>query len=58
MFRASIPYAVIGVVAKQKDHSIQSLHKYLMEKGVTISLPNFYKIIAHMIDDQILVKPR
>lgn len=58
MFRASIPYAVIGVVAKQKDHSVQSLHKYLMEKWVTISLPNFYKIIAHMIDDQILVKPR
>lgn len=57
MFRSSISYAVIGAVAKQRDLSIQALHKLLTDKGVNISLPNFYKIIAHMIDDQILIKP-
>ncbi len=58
MFRSSVPYAVIGVVAKERDLSVQVLHKRLLDKWLSVSLPNFYKVIAHMVDDQILIRPR
>lgn len=32
MFGSSVPYAVIGVVAKKKDYTVQSLHQALMDK--------------------------
>lgn len=58
MFRSSIPYAVIGVVSKQKDLSVQWLYEQVCNAGISVSLPNFYKIIAHMVDDQILIRPK
>ena len=58
MFRSSVPYAVISIVSKQRDLSVQALHQQLSTKWVSVSLPNFYKIIAHMVDDQILIRPK
>lgn len=57
MFRSSVSYAIIGTVAKDRDLSVQALHQQLCTQWISVSLPNFYKIIAHMVDDQILIRP-
>lgn len=58
MFRSSVPYAVIGVVSQQRNLSVQGLYEQICNSGISVSLPNFYKIIAHMVDDQILIRPK
>ncbi len=47
--------AIIEVLIKEKSLNIQDIHKKIEEK-ILVSLPNFYKIIAKLIADQILIK--
>lgn len=56
MFRICIEYTIIGCLAEEKDLTIQELYKRVGAKKIKVSLPNFYKIIARMVDSQILVK--
>ena len=42
-------------LATSQDHSIQTLHK-VVNKKEKISLPNFYKIIDNLLENQILTK--
>lgn len=56
MFSASVHYALIDVVAKDSSLTVQEAHKAVTKKGLSVSLPNFYKIVARMIDEQILSK--
>ncbi|MEI7919637.1 MAG: hypothetical protein WCH65_05590 [bacterium] len=42
-------------LAENQNHTIQTLHKSIIKKE-KISLPNFYKIIDTLLDNQILTK--
>lgn len=43
-------------IAENQEHTIQTLHKVINKKEEKISLPNFYKIIDNLLENQILTK--
>lgn len=47
--------AIIHKLIEHKWSTLQELHKYV-NKEYQISLPNFYKIIGRLIDEQIIIK--
>jgi uncharacterized protein YqgQ len=55
IFPKSIYDNIFSVLAQEKEHSIQSLHKRV-NKQENISLPNFYKIIDQLLEKQIVTK--
>ncbi len=56
MFWEEAENLVISCLTEYKDISVQELYKYITKKNISISLPNFYKIISRMIERQMLVK--
>ena len=48
--------AIIETLAKEPVLSVQDLHTRVTVKNCPVSLPNFYKIIARLIAEQILIK--
>jgi|GEM_PF-2012880 len=57
LFTKPIYDNIIFHLADKKDFTIQTLHKEIIKKE-NISLPNFYKIIDHMVQYQILSKEK
>ena len=47
--------AIVQSLVDPKWSSIQELHTDVMKKH-QISLPNFYKVVGHLIDEQIIIK--
>lgn len=58
MFRIDTENAIISCLATHKDYTMQELYACVTSKNISVSLPNFYKIISRMIDSQILVKTK
>lgn len=56
MFLKDISTVVCTTLAEHKNLTIQNLFDKVKKHNIKISLPNFYKIIAKMIDEQIVVK--
>ena len=46
---------IISIFIEHQRISTQELHKYI-NKAIAISLPNLYKIIGKLLDEQILIK--
>jgi len=57
LFIKSIYDSIIWCLSERKDLTVQTLHKEVNKKE-EISLPNFYKIIDHMVQYQILLKEK
>ncbi len=55
MFLNDIKTLVCTILSDQKWLTVQKLYN-IVKRTVTISLPNFYKIIAKLIDEQVIVK--
>lgn len=55
LFTKPIYDKIFWELAEYQDHTIQTLHKVINKKE-KISLPNFYKIIDNLFDNQILAK--
>ncbi len=51
----SIYDSIIHKLIDHKWSTIQELHTYL-KKDIKVSLPNFYKIIGRLIDEQVVIK--
>lgn len=57
MFTIRIEYAIIAALAENKDLTVQELYSAVTTgKNLKVSLPNFYKIVGRMVDNQVLVK--
>lgn len=57
LFTKPIYDSIIAHLASNKDYTVQTLHTAITKKEA-ISLPNFYKIIDHMVQYQMLTKDK
>ena len=51
-----IENTIVSCLAEMRDCTVQELFKCVSKKWLKVSLPNFYKIISRMVDNQVLVK--
>lgn len=56
MFLKEPQTIVCTLLSDHKHLTIQKLYDQATQRGLGISLPNFYKIIAKLIDEQVVVK--
>jgi phosphopentomutase len=56
MFLKDISTIICTILADEKNITVQQLYEKVTRRKVAVSLPNFYKIIARMLDEQVLVK--
>lgn len=58
MFLLNTDNAIISCLSEQKDLTMQELYDNVTKKQIKVSLPNFYKIVSRLIDEQVLVKSK
>lgn len=56
MFLKNTQTVICSILSEEKNLSIQQLYDSVIKHGINISLPNFYKVVAKLIDEQIIVK--
>lgn len=49
---------ILDVLAKNPDISVSVLHGILLKKNIAVSVPNLYKVVADLIDNQLINKTK